>query len=201
MVQMIDEDLDDFSDVMLIVAMLIGTSDDNTIEHAIRIQKIAFLVDKIVAQPELDEEFDFGPDKFGPMSENVEISVDNLIEWGYAKQAGNRNKGAILTDEGLELVEEISKRYPCIYNLCKEMNEDLSGITDMELVKIVYRLYPEDTVNSLIRDNMVNTDKVDSFSIGMNQTGSFEVISDNGDVYMIHVEDGVIAIEGMSVDV
>lgn len=198
---MFDDDLDDYSDVLLITAMLIGTSNNYEMEHAIRIQKMAFLVDKMIAQPDLDEEFDFGPDKFGPMSENVENSIDNLIEWGYAKQAGNHKKGASLTDEGFELVEAASKAYPGIYNLCKDLNEDLSGISDMELIKIVYRLYPEDTVNSLIRDNMVKSNKIDSFRINIGESGSYEITSENGDTYTVNVRNGIITIDGVTADV
>lgn len=175
--------------------MLIGTSENATMEQAIRIQKMAFLVDKIMAQPELDEEFDFGPDKFGPMSENVEGSIEALINWGYAIPAGQNSKGATLTEEGIELVEAATEKYPGIRNLCEYLNENMSDLTVNELVKVVYRLYPEDTVNSLIRNEMVQTDKVDSFIIDPHRSGKYEVVSENGTTICVKADGGVIRLE------
>lgn len=192
---MFEDDLDDYPDVLLITAMLIGTSEDNTMEHAIRIQKMAFLADKIIAQPDLDEEFDFGPDKFGPMSENVESSVGNLIEWGYATPAGKDGKGAKLTEEGMDLVKAAAEKYPGIHRLCEYLNGKMSDLSIKELIKTVYRLYPKDTVNSLIRDEMVKTNKMDSLSIDLSKSGRFEVRSENGTVYPVEIEDGVVRIE------
>ncbi len=195
-----EEELDDFADVSIITAMLIGTAKDATIKHAIRIQKMAFLVDKILAQPDLDEEFDFGPDKFGPMSENVENAVDMLIEWGYASQAGNKNGGASLTEDGLDLVNCASKKYPNIHKLCNYLNDNLSVLSNNELVKVVYRLYPEDTVNSLIRDELVNSDKVDSLIIDMKSSGTCEIVSENGTIYSVEINYGVARLEGAGID-
>lgn len=192
---MFEDDLDDYPDVLLITAMLIGTSEDNTMEHAIRIQKMAFLADKIIAQPDLDEEFDFGPDKFGPMSENVESSVGNLIEWGYATPAGKDGKGAKLTEEGMDLVKAAAEKYPGIHRLCEYLNGKMSDLSIKELIKTVYRLYPKDTVNSLIRDEMVKTNKMDSLSIDLSKSGRFEVRSENGTVYPVEIEDGVVRID------
>lgn len=195
MIRVFEDDLDDYPDVLLITAMLIGTSEDNTMEHAIRIQKMAFLADKIIAQPDLDEEFDFGPDKFGPMSENVESSVGNLIEWGYATPAGKDGKGAKLTEEGMDLVKAAAEKYPGIHRLCEYLNGKMSDLSIKELIKTVYRLYPKDTVNSLIRDEMVKTNKMDSLSIDLSKSGRFEVRSENGTVYPVEIEDGVVRIE------
>ena len=181
--------------MFLITAMLIGTSKNYTMEHAVRIQKMAFLVDKIMAQPELDWEFDFGPDKFGPMSENVESSVDALVEWGYAISAGKDRKGAKLTEDGMDLVRTAAGKYPGVYNLCNYLNSRMSILNNRELIKVVYRLYPEDTVNSLIRDEMVSTSKVDSFSIDLSHSGAFEVRSENGITFSVTVKDGVVRID------
>lgn len=197
---MFEDDLDDYSDVSLITAMLIGTSKDATMKHAVRIQKMAFLVDKIMGQKDLDDEFDFGPDKFGPMSENVESSVDMLIEMGYAKQAGGSNKGASLTEEGSELVEAASERYPGVYELCRSLNSGLAELTDREIIKLVYRLYPEDTVNSLIRNELVKTQRVDSFAVGLEGNGTFKVVTENGVSLTVEVEDGVVRITEAVVD-
>ena len=192
---MFEDDLDDYPDVLLITAMLIGTSEDNTMEHAIRIQKMALLAEKIIAQPDLGEEFDFGPDKFGPRSENVESSVGNLIEWGYATPAGKDGKGAKLTEEGMDLVKAAAEKYPGIHRLCEYLNGKMSDLSIKELIKTVYRLYPKDTVNSLIRDEMVKTNKMDSLSIDLSKSGRFEVRSENGTVYPVEIEDGVVRID------
>lgn len=191
---MFEDDLDDFSDVLLITAMLIGTSENATMEHAIRIQKMAFLVDKIMAQPDLDEEFDFGPDKFGPMSENVESSIEALVNWGYAIPAGHAEKGATLTDEGVEFVEAVAEKYPGVCSLCEYLNENMSDLSIKELVKVVYRLYPEDTVNSLIRDELVQTERVDSLIIDLHKSGSYEIISENGIVINVEINNGVVTL-------
>lgn len=192
---MIEEDVDDYSDVQLIVAMLIGTSANHTIDHATRIQKMAFLIDKIIAQSELDEEFDFQPHHFGPMSEAVQTSVGELINWGFAEIAGGYGKGATLTRSGIDLIEAASRRYPGIYRLCKELNESMNNINDGELIKIVYRLYPEDTVNSLIKDEMVETKRVDSFEVDLNVNGTYNIISENGVLVHVIVNQGIVSLD------
>lgn len=192
---MVEEDVDDYSDVQLIVAMLIGTSANHTIEHAIRIQKMAFLIDKIIAQSELDEEFNYEPHYLGPMSEPVQASVEELINWGYAVTAGGHEKGAALTESGIGLIEAASRKYPGIFNLCKELNESMSNINDRELIKIVYRLYPEDTVNSLIKDDMVETKKVDSFEVDLSVNGAYGIISENDVLVHVTVDHGIVSLD------
>ena len=95
----------------------------------------------------------------------------------------------------MDLVKAAAEKYPGIHRLCEYLNGKMSDLSIKELIKTVYRLYPKDTVNSLIRDEMVKTNKMDSLSIDLSKSGRFEVRSENGTVYPVEIEDGVVRID------
>jgi uncharacterized protein YwgA len=190
-------DLEDYSDVMLIATILVGTSPSGRVDDVIRIHKMAFLMDKIIADEDLDEELDFGPDKFGPFSENLEDSLDILSSWGlFESSVHGKSKRTTLTDEGASLLKAIEQKYPGTVELGRKLNSDLGFLSTRELVKLVYRLYPSQTVNSLIKDDMVKTMRIDSFTIDDFSNGIHTVMSENGKILEVKVNGNNISVLG-----
>jgi uncharacterized protein YwgA len=188
-------DLDDYSDIALVAIMLIGTSEDHNIDHVTRIHKMAFLADKIIGDSDLDDDFDFDAHYFGPFSENLEDSLTKLKSWGIIRKSNASSKGSSLTDVGEKLLTMASEKYNGIYTLCCQLNNDLKNLSTDEIIKIVYRLYPNYTTESIIKDNLVKTNNVDSFSIPPQGNGSTNITSENGAIYSINYDGDTITIE------
>ena len=190
-------DLEDYSDVMLIATILVGTSPSGRVDDVIRIHKMAFLMDKIIADEDLDGELDFGPDKFGPFSENLEDSLDLLSSWGLLESTVHgKSKRTALTDEGAGLLKAIEQKYPGTVELGRQLNSDLGSLSTRELVKLVYRLYPSQTVNSLIKDDMVKTARIDSFTIDDFSNGIHTVMSENGKRLEVEINGNDVFVSG-----
>ncbi|MEA4977769.1 MAG: hypothetical protein VB016_04380 [Methanomassiliicoccaceae archaeon] len=185
-----DVELDDYSDVTLIAIMLIGTSSQYKIDHALRIHKLAFLADKIIADSDLDDDFDFDANHFGPFSENLDDSLTELRNWGLIKPVSSSSKGSKLTLEGEKILEAASKKYKGIFSICSELNSNLRNLSTDEIIKLVYRLYPSLTSKSLIKDKLVKTERVDSFSIPIESNSEIHIVSENGVEYTVVYKNG-----------
>jgi uncharacterized protein YwgA len=185
-----DIDLDDYSDVALIAIMLIGTSENNKIDDVVRIHKMAFLADKIIADPDLDEDFNFDANKFGPFSENLEETLTKLKNWGIIKPSRlSSSKGSELTEDGRRVLALATEKFQGISQLCLELNDDLKSLTTQEIIKLVYRLYPSLTNESIIKNNLVHSNKIDSFSIPISGNGTHTILSENGTKYNVQYKD------------
>lgn len=190
-------DIEDYSDVMLIATILVGTSNTKKIDDIIRLHKMAFLMDKIMGDEDLDDDLDFGPDKLGPFSENLEDSVNMLSNWGiFESSQHGKSKTTALTEDGAELLDLINKKYPGTVQLGQKLNDDLDDLSTGEIVKMIYRLYPSQTVNSLIRNDLVKTSHVDSFEIDNFNNGSQSITTENGKKLDVHVDGNEIIITG-----
>lgn len=190
-------DIEDYSDVMLIATILVGTSSTKKIDDIIRLHKMAFLMDKIMADEDLDDDLDFGPDKLGPFSENLEDSVNMLSNWGIFESSEHGNsKTTALTEEGTELLDLIKEKYPGTVQLGQKLNEDLDNFSTGEIVKMIYRLYPSQTVNSLIKNDLVKTSQVDSFEIDNFGNGNQSITTENGKTLDVQISGNDIIISG-----
>ncbi len=190
-------DIEDYSDVMLIATILVGTSSSKKINDIIRLHKMAFLMDKIMADEDLDDDLDFGPDKFGPFSENLEDSVNMLSNWGiFESSIHGKSKTTALTKEGSQLLDLIKEKYPGTVRLGQKLNEDLENFSTGEIVKMIYRLYPSQTVNSLIKNDLVKTSQIDSFEIDTFKDGTQSITTENGKTLMVQVSGNDIIISG-----
>ena len=158
---------------------------------------MAFLMDKIMADEDLDDELDFGPDKLGPFSENLEESINMLSNWGIFKSSNHgKSKITALSEEGVELLNTIKKKYPKTVQLGQQINNDLGDLSTGEIVKMIYRLYPSQTVNSLIKNDLVDSSRIDSFVIDDFNEGYQSVITENGKKLDITVKGNEISIVG-----
>ncbi len=190
-------DIEDYSDVMLIATILVGTSSTKKIDDIIRLHKMAFLLDKIMGDEDLDGDLDFGPDKLGPFSENLEDSVNMLSNWGiFESSEHGKSKTTALTEEGAELLDLIKEKYPGTVRLGHQLNEDLNSLSTGEIVKMIYRLYPSQTVNSLIKNDLVNSSHVDSFEIDNFNDGNQSITTENGKKLNVKVNGNEIIISG-----
>ena len=160
-------DLEDYSDIAKLAITLIGTTPNQKIDHKLRIQKLAFLVDKVIRNSDLDDELDFVPLHMGPYSENLESSIHLLKDEGLITLGTGDSLKSELTDKGRLVSNKIKEELPEMYNASLKINEDMKDLTSKELTGLVYELYPSMTENSMIKDNIPATDKFDSFHINV----------------------------------
>jgi len=112
-----------------------------------RLQKLTFLIDRILRFEEVKRISDVEPYYYGPFSEGLAEQLQGMTDEGILVE---RNGGYHLTDYGNELTNLIIDDFAHISNLIGAMN----NISDRELVKIVYELFPEFTEKSLIKDKL-----------------------------------------------
>lgn len=140
----------------LILLLLYG---DNKfpIEGITRFEKLVFLTQKKVLDisENVKIKFDFGPDRFGPLSMEIYDELDFLKSVGMIKD-GNRKKYEI-TDKGIQFLEKKT-----FERVSEDMRKRISNIKETygkeelnDLLKYVYITYPDFTVNSEILDKVL----------------------------------------------
>ena len=78
----------------------------------------------------------------------------------------------------------------------QKLNEDLDNLSTGEIVKMIYRLYPSQTVNSLIKNDLVKTSQVDSFEIDNFGNGNQSITTENGKTLDVQISGNDIIISG-----
>ena len=187
-----DIDLDDYSDVAKLAISLIGTDPNGILNDKLRIHKLAFLTDKILKDEDLDEDLDFVPHYMGPYAENLDDSIDKMSNQGIIKK-NEIGKGIeySLTKLGKLVLGKIKSEKLPVYDIAKDVNEDMINFKSMEITSLVYDLYPDFAKNSLIKEKLPKTNKYDHFSINLDSDmNKIEIITTkNGLSLMISRED------------
>lgn len=132
------------------------TDGQRPIEGITRFQKLVFLAQK---ETNLAEEYEFEADKFGPFSQELYSSIDELEERGLVVKkeqqtpSGNTKYIYSLSDDGHRLVKEVLDReeYEHLTDVFDEADSIKSEHNDQllgELLEYVYTRYPKYTVES-----------------------------------------------------
>ena len=140
-----------------LILLLLNGDNKSPIEGMTRFVKLVFLTQKKVLDKSENTKikFDFGPDRFGPLSMEIYDELDFLKSVGMIKE-GNRKKYEI-TDKGVKFLEKKT-----FERVSEDMRKRISNIKETygreelnDLLKYVYITYPDFTVNSEILDKVI----------------------------------------------
>jgi len=140
-----------------LILLLLNGDNKRSIDGITRFEKLVFLTQKEVLDPSenVKIKFDFGPDRFGPLSMEIYDEIDFLKSVGMIKE-GDRKKYEI-TDKGIRFLEKKT-----FERVSEDMRNHISNIKEThgrkelnDLLKYVYITYPYFTVNSEILDRVL----------------------------------------------
>ncbi len=132
------------------------TDGQRPIEGITRFQKLVFLAQK---ETNLAEEYEFEADKFGPFSQDLYDSIDELEKRGLIEEREQRTPGGntkyiySLTDDGREVVQRVldMQKYDHltdVFDIVTDVKTEHNRKSLDRLLKYVYRSYPKYAVNS-----------------------------------------------------
>ncbi len=130
--------------------LLLNAIDNEPIKGKTIFMKELFLISKNIV--ELEEITDFEADNYGPSSDYVSNTLEDLE---VVKLLNKINGRYMLTDSGKEIVDIIKKdiseneidMIEDMKRLCNNLNTD-------EILALVYYTYPEMTIESLVKDKI-----------------------------------------------
>lgn len=135
-----------------LILLLLNGDHRYPINGITRFEKLVFLTQKKVLDKSenVQIKFDFGPDRFGPLSMEIYDELDFLKSVGMVKE-GERKKYEI-TDKGVRFLEKkTSQRVSAdMIKSILDIKEEYGKKELNDLLKYVYTKYPDFTVNSEI---------------------------------------------------
>ncbi|HII95745.1 MAG TPA: hypothetical protein HA367_08470 [Candidatus Methanofastidiosum sp.] len=136
--------------------ILLGLLNNEPISGKTRLMKELFFISKNI--PLLEEETEFEKDNYGPNSDNISISLEDLEVLGLIV---NPNNNYQLTKIGKEIFHLV---IPTITNeelkIIENMKDLFYNLTNDEVLGLVYSTYPEMTEVSLVKER-INQKKID----------------------------------------
>lgn len=134
-----------------LILLLLNGDNKFPIEGITRFEKLVFLTQKEI----LDKwEFDFEPDRFGPLATEIYDEIDFLKSIEMIKEVGKKYE---ITDKGKRFLEK--KTYERVHEDLRKRISDLKEKHGREklddLLRYVYSNYPDFTVKSEIRDKVL----------------------------------------------
>ena len=135
-----------------LILLLLNGDNKHPIEGITKFEKLVFVTQKEVLDKSenVKIKFDFGPDRFGPLSMEIYDELDFLKSVGMVKE-GDRKKYEI-TDKGVRFLEKKT-----FERVNEDMRKRISNIKEIhgkeklnDLLKYVYTTYPDFTINSEI---------------------------------------------------
>ena len=130
------------------------TGQENESMDRIRIMKTLFLLDKQIDQ-RLSNFYQFTPYLYGPFSLEVYTDLDELRQEGHIQLEltlplnWSRYR---LTEKGISAVDKIYKEIPApLKTKMREVKNLVTGLSFVELLRYVYKEYPEYAYSSVIK--------------------------------------------------
>lgn len=155
------------------------------------VQKMAFLVTKLLPDKLEDYDRDYIPFDLGPYSELVETDIVRMQDLSLLP--GNLENKAAFKSEAARAIEKIETTDKSIQEVVN-LIASFKGFSRDDLVYTVYNLYPEYASGSKIRSR-VKSRRLESISIDMgdlsNQKG-MEIVTDKGRKVRVELVDGKI---------
>jgi len=89
---------------------------------------------------------------FGGYSDDIAESAENMRDEGFMKYESGI--GYILSDDGKEIFKMISSEDKKMEDIVKKVSDMFNGISDEKVTAITYKLFPDLTKKSIIKDKM-----------------------------------------------
>jgi len=132
--------------------LLLSGLQNSPIRGKTKLMKEFFLIAKNI--PDLEYNADFEEYSYGPYSEYVDNSLDDLEVLGLIVKTGTTYS---LSDLGKVIVEDIKKDISEEeIALVEDMKNLLEGLTTNEALALVYFTYPEETIESIVVHDIKN---------------------------------------------
>ncbi|TFG19156.1 MAG: hypothetical protein EU533_07025 [Promethearchaeota archaeon] len=142
-----------------IVLKLLNALDSEPIEGKIKFQKIAFMV--LRNFPEIFEFFDFKPHKFGPYSEPLDCTLEEV---NNKHEAHIEKETMEITDQGkeklteldsvMELSEKEKKNKEMIDKAIDSIKEEFRNFNSDEILAFIYKSDPDYISDSIVADKI-----------------------------------------------
>ncbi|MFD1687530.1 hypothetical protein [Halobellus litoreus] len=141
----------------------------SSVDGATRFQKLVFLAQR---EGGLESKYDFHAEKFGPYSYDLADDLKYFIESGYVErkvetnEVGHERHTFRLTDEGYKVARKMAQknRYEPIFDIVNEVKSKFNDWNLEELLRYVYRKYPElATATDLDTDRLFDPDSDSQF--------------------------------------
>lgn len=135
-----------------LILLLLDGDDRYPIVGITRFEKLVFLVQKEILDTSNTRmiKFDFGPDRFGPLSMEIYDELDFLKSIGMVKEQDGKKYE--ITDKGIRFLQKKT-----FERVNEDMRKRISKIKEIhgkenlnDLLKYVYTTYPDFTVKSQI---------------------------------------------------
>ena len=114
-----------------------------------RLQKISLIV-KAALEGKVPKTH--GAYLFGGYSDDVEEGAESMRSEGYVNYESG--KGYHLSQDGEEVFQFLCKKEPKMNETVKQVTEMLKGLSDKQITAVTYKLFPDLTTNSIIKNEM-----------------------------------------------
>ena len=120
----------------------------------VQIQKMFFLIDKIISDLVNGPYFNFVPYNYGPFDKDIYRELNKLAGQGLVKIVRDYNwNDYLLTEEGQKKGESLfSDLNPEAKNYIKEISNFVRSLSFSELVSAIYKAFPEMKSNSVFQE-------------------------------------------------
>jgi hypothetical protein len=125
-----------------------------SLHRPVQLQKLFFLIDQEIPSLVGGPHFDFKPYNYGPFDRRVYEVLDNLVEEGLAESILENNWHSYrLTPQGQQLGESLfASMDPVAQDYIMRASDFVRRLSFSQLVKAIYKQYPEMRVNSVFQN-------------------------------------------------
>lgn len=163
-----EEDLEEFAEIISepekLAILFIGYSGEI---KSTRLQKMA-LVAKAILEGKVPTTH--GAYLFGGYSDDIDEGTETLRSEGFLKYESGR--GFSLTDDGGKMFEYLKGKETKLNDIAKKVSAMFKGLSDKQVTAITYKLFPQLTGNSVIKEEMErigDSINIETFKMKINQ--------------------------------
>lgn len=184
-------ELEDLTDNQKIILLALDDLDNKSKINNLYIQKMFFLVTKLMPDKLSEFNNDYQAYDLGPYSDLLAEYLHYLTDLGFVDK-----EQQTLTNKARAIIPKIKHGFRKETNALGDFINDLKPLNDGELLYLVYRLYPEYTTGSKI-SSMVKSKLFQAFTIkvtSLKENNEIVVKTDKGNLIKVKKEGKVIKI-------
>lgn len=163
-----EDDLEEFAEIISepekLAILFIGYSNE---VKSTRLQKMV-LVAKAILEGKVPTTH--GAYLFGGYSDDIDEGTETLRSEGFLSYESG--KGFYLSDDGNKIFEYLKKKETKLNDTVRQVSEMFKGLSDKQVTAITYKLFPQLTENSVIKEEMEKIGKninIETFKLKIKQ--------------------------------